>query len=112
VLAQGTDRKGYRTVTIRRGGQGTTKRVHVLVALAFYGRRPPGQQILHRGDDKSRNGVADLRYGTPRRNVLERVRRERRERKKGERKEKISVTDRAVSVTPPCDTPVTSGDAG
>ena len=108
VLAQGTDRKGYRTVTIRRDGASTTKRVHVLVALAFLGRRPPGQEILHRNDDKSRNGVTDLRYGTPRRNVLERVRRERRTKSKKERK---PVTDRAGSVTPAWDTPLASGDA-
>lgn len=86
VLRQRVDAKGYAVTGLRSGASTRTVRVHVLVALAFLGPRPAGMQVLHRNDDHSRNGVADLRYGTPQANVAERVRRERRERKESVRK--------------------------
>ena len=86
LLRQTRDRKGYARVRLRSGGRTRTVRVHDLVAAAFLGPRPAGMQVLHRNDDHGRNGVADLRYGTPEANVAERVKRERRERNKPVRK--------------------------
>jgi hypothetical protein len=119
VLRATADGKGYLRVHLRNGGgKSSTKRVHVLVAEAFHGRRPAGKQILHRNDDKSRNGAADLRYGTRRQNDQDRKRR-RRKRERGERQggknngNNIgnSSVYRELPVAAPVAPPVTSGDA-
>jgi hypothetical protein len=91
VLKQQVDRKGYRTVNLRKDGKSSAKRVHVLVMLAFTGRRPAGMQILHKDDDKSRNDLGSLSYGTRKQNTWERTRRERKERRK-EQKGRKRVT--------------------
>ena len=105
VLKQTPDRKGYLRVHLRNGGRSSTKRVHVLVATAFLGRRPQGKQILHRNDDKSRNGTADLRYGTRRQNDWDRRGRGRRKgTNRGSRKETASIYREppvASAVAPP-----------
>jgi hypothetical protein len=58
-------------VTLRRGAKSSTKRVHVLVMLAFKGRRPPGMHILHRDDDQELNDIESLRYWTQAENEQE-----------------------------------------
>ena len=86
ILRQRADAKGYPRVHLSDGTRQRTVRVHVLVAAAFLGPRPPGMQILHRNDDHSGNDVDSLSYGTARQNVRERVRRERNEKRKEEKK--------------------------
>lgn len=81
LLAKSPDSRGYMRVTLRKDGKSSTRRVCVLVAEAFLGRRPPGKQILHKDDDHSRDDVGSLSYGTAKRNVWERTRRERRNRR-------------------------------
>lgn len=98
VLAQSPDDRGYMRVHLRRDGRSTTRRVHVLVAEVFLGPRPAGRQILHRNDDKSRNGASDLRYGTARQNVWDRTRRERKERNKRRKKIATRQRDRVTPV--------------
>ena len=77
VLKQSPDSHGYMRVSLQRGRKSSTKRVHVLVMAAFAGPRPAGMHILHEDDDKSRNDIGSLRYGTGSENERE---------KKGERK--------------------------
>lgn len=50
------------------------KRVHHLVAEAFLGPRPAGMLVLHKDDDRSRNGVNNLYYGTSKQNADDRSR--------------------------------------
>lgn len=88
----------YWTVTLYRDGRKHTKPVHVLGALTWHGERPPGKQVLHRNDDQTRNGAEDVRYGTPRRNVLERVKRERRN--KSYRRNRKTTYRVGATVTP------------
>jgi hypothetical protein len=38
--------------------------VHHVVAHLFIGPRPPGMLVLHKEDDRSKNSVDDLYYGT------------------------------------------------
>jgi hypothetical protein len=105
------DRKGYLRVHLRNGRQSSTKKVHVLVAEAFHGRRPQGMQILHRGDDKSRNGAADIRYGTRKQNDRDRKRRGRRKGRTNRNRKGKAGPYRESPVAAPVAPPVTSGDA-
>jgi hypothetical protein len=49
-----------------------TRRVHVIVAAAFIGPRPPGLEIDHIDEDKQNNAVYNLRYVTPKVNTHKR----------------------------------------
>ena len=56
---------GYLTVTIRTGvKRGATRRVHVLVAEAFTGPKPPRMDVNHIDGDKTNNRVENLEYVT------------------------------------------------
>jgi hypothetical protein len=47
--------------------------VHALVALAFIGPRPDGQQVRHLDGDRFNNARANLAYGTPSQNSYDTV---------------------------------------
>jgi hypothetical protein len=98
----------YWTVTLYRDGTRATLGLHVLSALTFHGERPPGHQVLHRNDDQTRNGADDVRYGSPRRNVLERKRRERKNR--SYRRNRV-VTYRVGAAVTPVTRPLSRDDA-
>jgi hypothetical protein len=52
---------GYMTVVL---GRGYKFYVHRLVALAFIGPCPEGQEVRHHDGDRSHNAAANLLYGT------------------------------------------------
>lgn len=56
---------GYLYVNLSKDGKGTPHRIHVLVARAFIGERPPGLEVHHRDHDKQNNHVTNLEYVTP-----------------------------------------------
>lgn len=56
--------RGYPAVSL----QGTTRKVHALVAEAFIGPRPEGQEVRHRDGNKLNPALANLRYGTRKQN--------------------------------------------
>jgi hypothetical protein len=60
--------KGYRQVKMTKNGEGTTRKVHVLVAAAFIGPRPEGHHVCHIDGDKTNNRPSNLYYGTPKEN--------------------------------------------
>jgi hypothetical protein len=61
---------GYRTVTFHPDdGRNTTIFVHVLVAEAFIGPRPPGMQVNHKDANKQNNHPSNLEWVTPRGNI-------------------------------------------
>lgn len=65
VLAQYADENGYPKVTLKRQDRGARCHVHVLLAAAFIGPRPEGQQVCH-NDGKPPNCTRrNLRYDTP-----------------------------------------------
>ncbi|MGJ4126743.1 NUMOD4 motif-containing HNH endonuclease [Corynebacterium macclintockiae] len=47
------------------------KNVHVLVAEAFIGKRPPGLEVCHGDNDPTNNDVSNLRWDTRSANVLD-----------------------------------------
>lgn len=68
--------------------------VHVLVAEAFLGPRPAGHHVCHNDGDRTNNGVANLRYGTPKENEADKVRHGRKA--SGERHPKAKLTAEEV----------------
>ena len=55
---------GYPQVTLRSGDTLTSMLVHRLVAEAFIGPRPAGDEICHGDGDKANNTAENLRYDT------------------------------------------------
>ena len=64
----------YLTVVLCDGPRRQTRTVHQLVAEAFLGPRPDGQEIRHLNGDAHDCRVANLRYGTPEQNARDSVR--------------------------------------
>jgi hypothetical protein len=57
---------GYLKVTLKsKGRRPETRRVHKLVAEAFIGQCPAGEETRHGPDGKTENGADHLSYGTP-----------------------------------------------
>lgn len=67
-------RKGYLLVKLSCNGTAKTKKIHTLVAAAFLGSCPDGQQVRHGDGDKTNNARTNLSYGTPGENMLDQVR--------------------------------------
>lgn len=63
VLKPSKDRKGYLTVTVRKDGKSSTKRVHVLVALAWVKPQRRRTQVRHLDGDKLNCAAWNLKYG-------------------------------------------------
>jgi hypothetical protein len=64
---------GYLQVTLTRHGVRASCRVHVLIASAFIGPRPDGQEVRHLDGNRRNNDLRNLRYGTQSRNTLDSV---------------------------------------
>lgn len=64
VLAGSADNYGYPRVALVQGGVQRSRRVHVLVMLAFVGPRPDGQEIRHLNGDRGDARLVNLAYGT------------------------------------------------
>lgn len=56
---------GYHTVSLR----GTTEYVHLLILRTYVGPKPEGAWGLHRDDNKDRNILSNLYWGTPKQNA-------------------------------------------
>lgn len=74
LLARKVDRDGYPLVSL---GAGDNSKVHQLVATAFLGPRPLGQEVRHKDDDPSNACAVNLEYGTRRDNILDSLDRKR-----------------------------------
>lgn len=70
TLRQAIGPNGYPTVCL---GRGNTRTVHSLVAEAFIGPRPHGQEILHRDGRRDNPTLRNLRYGTKSENCRDRI---------------------------------------
>ena len=64
ILAPGTDRRGYRRVTLSTDNREQSFLVHRLVAAAFIGPCPEGHEINHRDMDPGNNTMQNLEYVT------------------------------------------------
>lgn len=64
VVLKPTLRKGRWSVSLWKEGKKSDRDVHVLVAEAFIGPRPPGYDVRHWDDDPNNNHASNLLYGT------------------------------------------------
>jgi NUMOD4 motif/HNH endonuclease len=64
ILSAFPDGQGYLAVNLTRNGTRERIGVHQLVALAFIGACPEGQQVRHKDGKKHRNFASNLEYGT------------------------------------------------
>lgn len=67
ILKSNPDTRGYLSLRIA----GRTRRVHTLVAAAFIGLCPKGQEVMHGDDDRANSQADNLSYGTRRQNLLD-----------------------------------------
>lgn len=66
ILKNSIGNHGYPVVNIRKGTETKPipRLVHRLVALAFLGECPEGQQVRHRNGDRSLPSLSNIEYGT------------------------------------------------
>lgn len=74
IMKLGRDPAGYPSVQLCVKNRIHVRRVHRLVAEAFYGPRPDGYECRHLNGDKADNRLENLQWGTQSENVLDRVR--------------------------------------
>lgn len=68
LLRGNIESHGYRRVLLCVGGTKKQAFIHQLVALAFFGPCPEGQEVRHLDDNKLNNTIANLAYGTKKEN--------------------------------------------
>lgn len=68
LLAQRKHAFGYWVVTLSARNIQYTRTVHSLVARAFLGEVPPGQQVCHKDGNPENAAASNLRYDSPRGN--------------------------------------------
>lgn len=66
--AKSADRN-YLAVDLCRNGERRTWQVHILVAEAFHGKRPPGLVPNHKDGDRANNAASNLEWVTQSQNV-------------------------------------------
>ena len=69
VLKQGTNSKGYKTISINVLGQKYTREVHRLVAAAFIEGDHTGMDVHHKDANKTNNRLSNLEYCTRKKNI-------------------------------------------
>lgn len=74
ILKPARSSNGYLFVGLSRNSKVTYERVHRLVAGAFIGPCPPGQEAKHKRADLTNNRATNLEYGTHKSNIEERDR--------------------------------------
>lgn len=84
MLKPGLTAQGYPSVVF--GRKGGTQLVHRLVARAFLGPVPEGQEVRHKDDNRANAAAYNLEYGTRRQNIQDMIDRGRQNIPRGEAK--------------------------
>lgn len=74
VLKPFPNKHGYLYVGLYKDGKRSNVYIHQLVARAFHGECPPGQQVRHLNDKNQDNAATNLAYGTHKDDMLDRAR--------------------------------------
>jgi len=61
--------RGYEQVKLYRNGTGINRPIHKLVAAAFIGPTPPGNEVNHANGRKRNNAASNLEFMTPMQNT-------------------------------------------
>ena len=69
IIARYKGHGGYMLVAVRRDAQSKVAKVHRLVAAAFIGTCPAGQQVNHIDGNKTNNHASNLEYVTGSQNI-------------------------------------------
>jgi hypothetical protein len=69
IMKTSVNSKGYETVCLRHDFQQYTRRVHRLVAAAFYPGDHEGMDVVHLDDDKLNNEASNLEWRTRKDNI-------------------------------------------
>lgn len=73
LIIKPTINDGYRVVCLYEGGSRSTRKVSVLVALAFIGPKQPGMQVCHNDGVRTNDRKENLRYDTHMGNQLDKI---------------------------------------
>jgi hypothetical protein len=65
---------GYLNVRLSKDGRGLSRMIHLVVAEAFLGPRPPNRETRHLDGNGENNALSNLVYGTRSENMLDKVR--------------------------------------
>jgi hypothetical protein len=63
----------YQVTLVKPDGKMTTRKVHTLIAEAFFGLKPKGMVVCHNDFNPLNNAVENLRYDTQKNNIAEAV---------------------------------------
>lgn len=74
IMKLGSDPSGYPSVQLCHNNVIRVRRVHRLVAIAFYGPPQKGQEVRHLNGNKADNRLENLSWGSQSENALDRVR--------------------------------------
>lgn len=69
LLKQGTDKKGYKRVSLYKNGKEKKYPVHRLVAITFISNPNNYKEVNHKDEDKSNNNVNNLEWCTREYNI-------------------------------------------
>jgi hypothetical protein len=73
LLKQNTRPNGYLYVELNREGQAKKFNTHALVALAFMGPTPEGEEIRHLDGNRANPSLSNLSFGTHKENAQDMV---------------------------------------
>lgn len=73
ILKQATLATGYQRVTLQVENRREQRDVQTLVAEAFFGSRPRGEEVRHKDGNRRNNRADNLEYGTSGQNRLDSV---------------------------------------
>jgi hypothetical protein len=74
ILSPGPHPGGYLLIHLYRNGHRTARTLHSIVAAAFIGPRPEGQEVRHFDNVKTNCAASNLSYGTHAENEADKLR--------------------------------------
>lgn len=74
IMSTKPRRDGYVPVTLWKRGERSVRLMHRVVLDSFVGPRPPGEEGLHRDNDRANNDLRNLSWGSRSENIRDQLR--------------------------------------